>query len=161
MMLNKKIIVGAGLSGLLMMGSVQAEEGLKGGLGLGIPYGLLGGNLEYSLSDYTALSGGVGITPGGVGWSVGARVYAPAIGKVRPRLSAYHGVVAVLETSYWYGESDYENLTGEAFGVGLEWKMPSGDFLALDILGTNVDIPVDAVEKGSSVKLSIGYITKF
>lgn len=161
MVLKQKAILTAGLSALLLAGSVQAEQGLKGGLGLGIPYGLLGGNLEYSMNDYTALSGGVGIAPGGLAWSVGARLYTPAMGRFRPRLSAYHGVVAVLEKYSFYSDTEYENLTGEAFGIGGEWEMSNGDFLAVDILGVSVDIPDNVIERGSDIKLSIGYITKF
>ena len=160
--MKKVVCAAAGVAALLLANTATAEQGLKGGLGLGIPYGLLGGNLEYGFNDYVAATGGLGITPGGLGWAVGARAYFADTGKVRPRISAYHGVVAILETKNWWGgDSEYDTLTGEAFGIGLEWTMPSGFMLEFDLLAVNVDIPENATDETGKVKLSIGFSRYF
>ncbi len=160
--MKKAGILAAAILGISTLSPAQAEENLnKVGLGLGIPYGLLGANAELGLHPNLALTGGVGITPGGLGWAVGARAYGPKLGSIRPRLTALHGVVAILETQYWYGDSDYETITGNAIGIGLEWESTTDTFIELDILSTDADVPAGATQEGGDTKISIGYGVKF
>ncbi|VAW87952.1 hypothetical protein MNBD_GAMMA18-1374 [hydrothermal vent metagenome] len=159
--MKKLLIAGLVLFGISTISSAHAQGELRAGLGIGIPYGILGGNLEYRANEVIALTGGVGINPAGLGWSVGARIYMPGMGNFKPRLTALHGVVAILETRYWGGDSDYESLTGEAFGIGFGWTMSSGYTLEFDLLSVNADTPPGTIEKGGSVKISIGVSTSF
>ena len=80
-----------------------AMEGplLRLGFGYGISYGYLGLNGEYKLFDYLSMTGGMGYTPGGPGWVMGARIYMnePAR-RFRPRISALYGTVSVLSKKY-------------------------------------------------------------
>ena len=160
--MKKLLIAGLMLIGLSTISSAHAQGELRAGLGIGIPYGILGGNLEYRADEVIALTGGVGINPAGLGWSVGARIYMPGMGNFKPRLTALRGVVAMLETQYWNGDSDYESLVGEAFGIGFGWTMPSGYTLEFDLLSVSVDTPPGTIiEDGGSVKISIGVSTRF
>ncbi len=159
--MKKLLIAALMLIGLSTISSAHAQGELKAGLGIGIPHGGLGGSLEYRANEVIALTGGVGINPAGLGWSVGARAYMPGMGNFKPRLTALHGVVAILETRYWGGDSEYESLTGEAFGIGFGWTMSSGYTLEFDLLSVNVDIPPGTIGEGGSVKVSIGVSTRF
>ncbi len=133
-------------------GSTEPKH-IRAGFGLGIPYGVIGGNLEVSPIDHLALTAGLGITPGGPGWSIGGRAYLFGKDKTfRPRLSLLHGVVAVLETR-GRGSSTYETITGNAFGIGFE----AGGFDFDLIFPSGYDMPAGAVEEGSDVKISFGY----
>lgn len=102
----KKIIIGS----LMLMGmmvwifplSAQAagaekERPNKISIGLGVPYGILGGNLEIEKNHF-AVSGGLGYDLAGLGWAVGARVYLNEPTKAfRLRASCFYGIVALAE----------------------------------------------------------------
>ncbi len=132
------------------------KEYFRAGFGFGIPYGVLGGNFEVFPIDYLSLTVGLGIAPGGSGWAVGGRVYPFGKSKnFRPRLSVFHGIVAFLETKYEWEESDYENITGNALGVGFGWKFTQWS-LDFDLIFPDFEVPKGYEEKGSDVKISIG-----
>ncbi|MCK5056819.1 MAG: hypothetical protein KAT34_09205 [Candidatus Aminicenantes bacterium] len=135
---------------------------LSVGVGLGIPYGVLGINLEFNpnlpapikenIHNYFSISIGVGYSPGGISYSVGLRGYPMGRRKFyQPRISGYYGTVALLK----YASGDYDREDGFAFGGGVLvkfYKQFSLDFDALYI------IPDDYTDyiKGSRLKISFG-----
>jgi hypothetical protein len=119
------------------------------GLGLGIPYGVLGVNGDVGVGP-VELTAGLGL----LGWNVGARLY-PSLKydkKGSPtgvRFSAFYGVNTILDTY-----DDWELRTGLTVGVGARF----GPF-DIDLLFPFSDIP-DGYERASfdtPVKLSVGF----
>jgi hypothetical protein len=141
---------------------LEKESHISAGVGLGIPYGVLGVNVEFSpllpgmaesaIHDYFSLSAGVGYSPAGLAYAFGCRIYP--MGKedrIRPRISGYYGVVAMIE--YYY--DDYDRLEGFAFGGGALYKINrkfSADLEVLYILPNHYS---DYLE-GGRFKLSFG-----
>lgn len=128
------------------------------GLGIGIPYGIYGGNLEINTGDYASLSFGLGYGPAGAAYAVGGRLYClPRDRKFRPYFSLHYGVVAVLENQMAAG-TQYENIQGTAFGIGYRhtYRRSSWDF---DVLFLNYDVPAGAQKNTSNenIKFSFGY----
>ena len=105
------------------------------GLGLGIPYGIAGINLDVTpifpqnlakLSDYLSFSMGLGYCPGGLGYAFGLRVYPIKREKrLIPILCAYYGIVGVIS----YGR-DWDRMRGIMGGTGFLFKVTK--HLALD-----------------------------
>ncbi|GAA6144976.1 hypothetical protein [Thalassolituus maritimus] len=92
------------------------------GLGLGVPYGFLGGNLAFKLNESVDLSLGLG---GGIdtAFSFGGRMYPKETSKLR--FSLLYGTNAYLEKgecsgSSYYSECEltYEGFNGLNLGVG-------------------------------------------
>lgn len=138
-----------GVSGLTPVVAAEgAEKGTNWGLGIGIPYGIIGVNLESGAQ--TRLTAGVGVVPGNLGWNVGLKHYftASAEGEGRMSASVYWGVNTLIDTG-----SDWD--TEEGLSVGLGWT--SGHFdigLILPISSTDV---AGAEEVGPPIKLYVGY----
>lgn len=89
------------------------------GLGIGVPYGVIGVNGEIAVSKYLSLSGGFGSTVlAGSGYSVGGKVYfSSAESKWRPRISAHYGVNAVISVT---GVTEIsEKFEGVTLGLGV------------------------------------------
>lgn len=136
------------------------------GIGLGIPYGIMGGNFEINTGDVLSLTSSVGYSPGGAAYSFGCRLYAvPRNAKFRPCISLHYGVVAVLEKqiySYSYytytqtTQTKYENINGTAFGVGYKYIKGNGSW-DFDILYLSFKLPSYAEQQGGNVKISVGY----
>lgn len=155
-----------GLSALIVLyakysfaaeGTPQRKGHFRIGLGLGISYGVIGSNFECSPIEHSALTVGVGIAPGGLGWTVGGRIYF--LGKerkFRPRFSILHGTVAILETRYLYGRTDYRTVEGNALGAGFELgsKKSSFDF---DFIVPDFKIPEGYEKYGPPATIAIGY----
>ncbi len=106
--------------------SLCATEPIKGsvGLGLGIPYGFMGMNMDYYLNQYAALTAGVGSTNiAGIGFSVGTKYYFVDDTKsFRPRLTAMAGINGALKKEIFDNEvtGSSEDLIKETFpGVSL------------------------------------------
>lgn len=151
----------AALSFASPMAHAGDKSDLAVGFGIGIPYGVIGANFEYMPIRYLSFTAGAGYSPGGMGWAVGGRLYPLTTeGKIRPYLAAYHGVVAILETISWPGDSTYENITGNAYGGGLSMRLGSGDVM-VELLGTSFTYPAGTTESGSNVKLGLGYRIRF
>jgi hypothetical protein len=137
--------------------SGSENERFRIAVGAGIPYGAFGSNVEASLIDSLALTGGFGISRGGTGWAVGGRVYPFSNEqKVRPRLSAFYGTVATLEKKDSSGDSEYKNDTGAAYGVGFDWRVKKWSF-DFDLFYVDYSMPEGYEKKGSDVKVSLGY----
>lgn len=124
---------------------------------MGIPYGVIGSNLQVNLDDNFALSLGLGFTPADVAYAVGARVYLnDSSHSVRPRLGFYYGTVAYEEIYYGLYSYEERNLSGSALGFGLEFGQTGGvrfDGELMYILSCQ-DYEVDDLD--SQVKISFG-----
>jgi len=75
------------------------DSGLSLGVGIGIPYGILGVNAEYRPIDLIGITGCVGtaIIIGGMAKCVGASIYMPNAKKsLAPRLSVIYGSNGLL-----------------------------------------------------------------
>jgi len=132
---------------------------LRYAAGYGIPYGYLGINGEFSLLEYISLMGGMGYSPGGSSWIMGARVYTNRRSRrFRPRISMLYGTVSVLTKRYG-PEETYENDQGYGYGLGFEWKVvdPARYSLDFDIIMTDYDVPPGYEKKGPEIKFSLGF----
>ncbi|CAG1065348.1 hypothetical protein BAC1_00929 [uncultured bacterium] len=168
----RKLILVAVLTLFALAGSVSAQEleqqqkqsevplpaafepRITFGIGVGVPFGGIGGNVEAMLNRYFSVSLGMGIAAGNLGWAGGIKAYP--IGsdqKVSPRLSAYYGTVAVLD----FG--DHEEVDeGAAYGVGLSWRNHPKTRVEFDLLYIDYDPPAGFVmEDGSDINLMLGY----
>lgn len=136
---------------------------LQVGLGLGIPYGGIGVNLEFSphlpgsvgqsLHRYGSLLIGSGFTGAGSAYSIGLRIYP--FGKdrrYRPRIGFHYGTVAVLE---WWG-GDSSNLEGAALSAGLLWKISQCWAIDADLLYIAKVSGWDQDDLDSLLKMSVG-----
>ena len=140
---------------LLSFSAIVAAEAAEGvsetswGAGLGIPYGVLGVNVESGAQ--TRLSVGVGAALVGLGWNVGVKHYLsdpPTEDTGSASLCLYYGTNAIIV------QPGPDELL-EGFTVGFGWTAGHFDIAMLWPLG--VDIPEGAEEEGAPVKLSIGY----
>jgi hypothetical protein len=130
------------------------------GFGLGIPYGIIGSNLEINTGDYTAVSAGVGYFTGGPACAGGGRLYfAPRDSTFRIRLSAFYGVVALREVhglAYYDVKTKYRNIDGAAEGLGFQYnfKTTSIDF---DVFHLDYSLPSGYEKKNEDITISLGY----
>lgn len=140
----------------------EKESHISAGVGLGIPYGVLGVNVEFNpllpgiadatIQDYFSLSAGVGFSPAGLAYAFGLRIYPMGKEKrIRPRISGYYGIVAMIE--YYYG--DYDRLEGFAFGGGALYKINRKISVDLEVLYIMPNDYSDYIE-GGRFKLSVG-----
>jgi len=112
---------------IFVMSSAYAEEDIKRkssiGAGFGIPYGVLGVNLELYTSQNIAITAGVGSTIiAGPGYVAGARYY-PGSGEEnsRFRITAIYGTNTIVEKGGSIFGSEYESYSGLSFGIGWLW----------------------------------------
>ncbi len=133
----------------------------KVGLGFGIPYGVLGANVEVGLNDIISLCAGVGIYPSGndvdnfsdleIGYAVGGRIYfAPRKSHFRPRISLLRATVAINKSTDSF-------IDGFAPGLGLDWKFSHKWGMDFDLLYPIYDKPKGTHQEGGAVKISIGF----
>ena len=141
------------------------------GLGFGIPYGVLGINLDVNVAPNLNLSAGVGTTVlAGVGYNFGIKYFfIPIERKFRPRISAYYGVNSMLVKEY-IGidkEDEGEAYLGLSVGIGAQWmwgktKSNGLDFDIMYLATSSLDVDELRkegfdVEESGKVKFSIGY----
>jgi len=104
--------------------SINAQVAKAGsvGVGIGVPYGILGINGEIAVHKYFSLSAGLGSTIyAGLGYAVGARAYLkPAESKWRPRISMHYGVNSMIavQESLTGIYSDGKKFSGLSIGIG-------------------------------------------
>ena len=140
------------------------------GVGFGIPYGILGSNVDYNVASNLDLSMGFGTTVlAGIGYNFGFKYHfaQPGVG-FRPRVGAYYGVNAmVVKESPWGLIDEGESFTGLTLTVGGQWmwgnKKSNGlDFDLALIASTGLDVDklnmqgYDVSEPGR-IKISVGY----
>ncbi|MCK4427073.1 MAG: hypothetical protein KAW16_01165 [candidate division Zixibacteria bacterium] len=145
------------------------------GVGLGIPYGVLGANVDVNIASNFNLSAGVGTTVfAGIGYNIGLKYFfTPVERTFRPRVSGYYGVNSVVVKEYIgiAKEDEGETYTGLSLGVGGQWMWGNtkSNGLDFDIIyiatsGLDVDELRDEgfdVEEPGKVKISIGYRRAF
>ena len=126
--------------------------------GLGIPYGVAGGNFELKLQDKYGLCAGLGVSKAGAAWSVGGRFYFDGeIPKIQQYVGLYYGTVTIRETQFFNASSTYDNIKGSAAGYGIDYQYSqnitlNGEFVY--IVSQN-----DSGEPDSRYKISIGIRT--
>jgi len=149
----------------------KPPSGRTFGVGLGIPYGVVGVNVDFKIEDHVNLSAGIGSTVfAGVGYSLGMKYFITSPeSTVRPRLSAFYGTNYVFVKEYYGTDRDDEGETynGLTIGVGLLFMMGESKSNGFDIdLMYIATTSFDAEEKRSEgfvfdesndVKFSIGY----
>ncbi|MBN2709507.1 MAG: hypothetical protein JXR46_10730 [Calditrichaceae bacterium] len=141
------------------------------GFGLGIPYGVLGGNVDINMAPQLNVSIGIGSSiVAGIAYNAGLKYFLNTIEhSFRPRLSAYYGINAISSIA-----DHEETYTGFSLGFGAQWmwgntKSNGLDFDVIYIVSTGYDIDELRTEYGSrymieeygSVKFSIGYRRAF
>ncbi|HLA77162.1 MAG TPA: hypothetical protein VJU18_06245 [Vicinamibacteria bacterium] len=163
--MRKSALVVASFAALSLTPSpVRAEGQVRLGAGLGIPYGVIGLNVEARAGDHVGVTAGIGHTVfAGVGWCVGGRGYLfSADRKLRPRLGAYFGTAFV--------QADLEKKkAGLALGPGAHLRLgKSGKHgLEADLLvivtpsTSSVEDEWGGESVGVPVKLSLGYTFSF
>ncbi len=142
------------------------------GAGLGIPYGVLGANIEYYPIDNLSVSAGLGTTIlADVGYDLGLQYYFTTEGSWTPRLSIHYGTNGILES---ISSEDNESFEGVSIGAGVK-KLWSRHGLALDIFyivsSDLFDRKDELEEEGFSVesegfgsdriKIGVGYVFSF
>lgn len=136
---------------------------LQLGLGMGIPYGGVGVNLEFStllpgklgqrLHRCSSLLIGSGFSGAGSAYSIGLRIYP--MGKERsgrPRFGFHYGTVAIYE--WWGGESS--NIEGMALSAGLFYKIGRRWAVDGDLIYIAHVFGWDQDDLDSLIKISVG-----
>jgi len=127
------------------------------GVGFGVPYGILGINLEIKALPFLSISGGLGTTIfSGVGYSVGARGYFRKPGPVwRPRVSAFYGINGMYAEDFNHPAN--RKYAGFTAGVGqiFLWQKHGFDLDLMYIINSELY----DVHPGSYVriKINVGY----
>ncbi len=118
----------------------QMNLAMKVGVGLGVPYGVLGAGIDIGIPNFSLVAG-LGTALEGVGWSAGVRLYFfNQTRKFRPHFTAVYGTTMIVDViggnGYtvngfgFYGSLDHDIgppggliLT---YGVGLVTNEPPG-----------------------------------
>ena len=136
--------------------SIPKVGSTTSGVGLGVPYGVLGVNTDLSVSPNVSLTLGLGTSVvAGTAYNFGLKCYlTPPDQTFRPRISAYYGVNAIRASSFGEGKS----YRGISLGAGAQWmwgqsKKHGLDFDVMYLATSAQGAPTD----GSKVKISIGY----
>ncbi len=126
------------------------------GIGLGVPYGILGFNLEFNVLPVLSVTGGLGTTMFvGIGYNVGLKGYFRKPGPVwRPRVSAYYGINGMYAEDF--NDPDNEKYSGLTIGVGqiFLWQQHGFD---LDLMYVATSNMPEELDSGSNIKISFGY----
>lgn len=129
------------------------------GIGMGIPYGILGINTEYEPSSLIALSAGIGTTiVAGIAWNVGIIAYfLDEENNIRPRVSLFYGVNSIIyieNNNYYNPDGINQSFTDLSFGIGLKSMVGESHGLTFDLFYLFID---KAKDKISELKKS-GYL---
>jgi len=128
-----------------------ARDKGRAGVGVGIPYGGIGVNLEIKLNDYFALTTGIGSMKNYLSLIGGVKVYMFSAGHYfRPRISVYYGNIGVIANKVSDG------LSGSAFGVGFDRKISNSWSIDFDVLKTFYSVPKGVLIEGGDTKISAG-----
>jgi hypothetical protein len=137
------------------------------GLGFGIPYGVLGGNIDVNVAPNLNISFGIGTTiVAGIGYNAGLKYFFSSVeNTLRPRILAFYGVNAMSSIG-----DDNESYTGLSIGAGFQWMWGDTKSNGLDIdiiyvatTGYDLDELEEeygdryVIEEYGKVKFSIGY----
>ena len=126
------------------------------GIGFGLPYGLLGINLEFLVIPYLSVTGGLGTTLfAGLGYNVGIKGYFRKPGPIwRPRASIYYGINGIYAVDF--NHPDNKKYSGLTVGLGqiFLWEKHGFD---LDLIYIVTSKLWDEHDGGGKIKISIGY----
>ena len=158
--------------------SVQFPKTGSVGIGLGVPYGILGFNIDFTVANNLNLSGGIGTTIfAGVGYSIGAKYFFRDVGHTwRPRVLIFYGINSMIYTEIYTedysGEVDESwKYSGLTLGIGQQWTFGESKRHSFDLdlmyLATQGDFH-DKKEKledegyditggDAKIKISLGY----
>ncbi len=136
---------------------------LQLGFGMGIPYGgvgvnlefspLLPGNLGQSVHRYSSLLIGSGFSSAGSAYSIGLRIYPSGKERsYRPRIGFHYGTVAMYE---WWG-GDSSNIEGIAMSAGLLYKFNEHWAVDGDLVYIANAFGWDQDDLDSLIKISVG-----
>jgi hypothetical protein len=146
---------------LIILGCVPAlgldDSNFSVGVGMGIPYGVLGGSLNCGIGDYVEVSAGVGLAMTTLGYSVGAKVYLrPPEEHLRFRLSGYYGTNCIVYDLY--GDSTAYN--GVTVGFGGKYSFNRRGAVALDVMYivNSPEFEAAGYTIDGRIKIAAGYI---
>jgi len=89
------------------------EDGdISFGAGLGIPYGVLGANMNYKINSTFDVTAGLGL-----GYGAGVRVH-PLGSKPNFRITAFYGTNVILAVKKSTGDEELERYQGFNLGIG-------------------------------------------
>lgn len=157
---NKKYFVSASIPGVMSPSL---------GLGLGIPYGYMGINIDYPVFRSVYLTAGLGsvFKENSYMWNIGTNIYM-INERFRPRISAYYGINTALKIVNSSTDKSYKQFTGVSLGGGFDARIfyrHGFDFNIFYIYSRSFDEAIKQaqqsmikIEKQSSpVVFSIGY----
>jgi len=123
------------LSEVSSIESIPMKKAGTLGVGIGIPYGVIGANVEYALENNLNLTGGFGTTGlAGSGYNLGVKYYLKDVGNTRrPRISAYYGTNAMIAVTVFGGEDINESFSGLTLGYGQQWMWGESKKHGLDL----------------------------
>ena len=138
-----------------------AQSPYRLGVGLGVPYGGIGMNVEMQGSSQLAPTAGIGsmvLGGTGLGWNVGTRYYLkPSAGEKHrgSRITLLFGTNAFAKSdrSFLSLTSEYKTMTGITLGFGTQGK--SWNFDLLFELPTS-SVPAGYTKSTGSIDLSFG-----
>jgi hypothetical protein len=175
--LKKLVVLGLVLTTLVLWSSavLAGEVGKNSwGVGIGIPYGIMGVNVDCNVMPYMDLSVGLGTNlVDDFAYNLGAKVYLASPEKhFRPRLSCYYGINTVVTDEDCFGiETDSTNYKGVSLGIGanVSWGQTGRhglDFDLIYIASTEADIDQLKAEGYDTsgldgIKISLGYRRRF
>jgi hypothetical protein len=154
---------------ILMVSPVMATVD-SWGVGVGIPYGAIGANLDCNIiPDVLDLSLGVGVYPWAddLAHNIGLKLYFASKEKsFRPRLSCYYGTNTYVEEPSWFSD-EYTAYNGVTIGIGASVAFGRThrhglDFDLMYIASTKADLD-DLKTRGydtsdaNDINISIGY----
>jgi len=140
----------------------------KLGAGIGVPYGVMGGNAEFGFG-YISVMGGYGYALYASGWSVGGRVYAMPADKVwRPHLTVVYGTTVMYQLKDINSGSVVEKgaINGAALYIGVDQDVsrPGGAIWTYGIgYITHESLPAGLKEDdvGIPIKILFGWNYRF
>jgi hypothetical protein len=128
-----------------------AKEGSYG-LGIGVPFGGLGANVEYMFAENFAANLGLGLSLSGIAMNGGARVYfAPRKGNLRPMFDVYFGNNLLLLNSTSFGLN-----IGAGFKAMFDKRKKHGLEIELIYVLTSTGLYSYQTNSNSRVGFSIG-----
>lgn len=125
-------------------------------IGIGVPYGIIGGNIDLNIFSNINASFGLGTTYfAGASYNVGLKLFFANVHKVfRPRVFMFYGINSVDK----YERVDYNNsYSGLSFGLGSQFlwhKTKWGFDFDVVYIATSTKGKIDPK---NSIKISVGF----